>query len=270
MANTYLDSNGVSHFWEKIKSKFVPKETGKGLSTNDYTTAEKNKLAGIEAGANKYVHPSGTAKSSGLYKIAVDSSGHVSGASAVSKSDITGLGIPAQDTTYNYFTGAKAGEAGKPGLVPPPAKGEQGKVLCGNGEWEEINMYYAAETYTSGALHFTMGSRIITASIPAASGGNVGLMTGADKMKLDAFQSASEYALKSDITGIYKYKGSVPAASDLPSSGQEKGDVYNIEAASTYGAAGTNVAWDGEKWDALGGMFSVEAMTNADIDSICV
>lgn len=31
----------------------VDKETGKGLSTNDYTTAEKNKLAGIEAGANK-------------------------------------------------------------------------------------------------------------------------------------------------------------------------------------------------------------------------
>jgi len=32
-------------------SDYVLKETGKGLSTNDYTTAEKNKLAGIEAGA---------------------------------------------------------------------------------------------------------------------------------------------------------------------------------------------------------------------------
>lgn len=31
----------------------VDKIAGKGLSTNDYTTAEKNKLAGIEAGANK-------------------------------------------------------------------------------------------------------------------------------------------------------------------------------------------------------------------------
>lgn len=29
----------------------------KGLSTNDYTTTEKNKLSGIEAGANKYIHP---------------------------------------------------------------------------------------------------------------------------------------------------------------------------------------------------------------------
>ena len=32
-------------------------QSGKGLSTNDYTTTEKNKLAGIAAGANNYVHP---------------------------------------------------------------------------------------------------------------------------------------------------------------------------------------------------------------------
>jgi hypothetical protein len=36
----------------------VDKVTGKGLSTEDYTSAEKTKLTGIEAQANKYVHPS--------------------------------------------------------------------------------------------------------------------------------------------------------------------------------------------------------------------
>lgn len=36
----------------------VDKVTGKGLSSEDYTTAEKNKLAGIDTGANKYTHPS--------------------------------------------------------------------------------------------------------------------------------------------------------------------------------------------------------------------
>ncbi len=35
----------------------VEKVAGKGLSTNDYTTAEKNKLSGIEDGANNYTHP---------------------------------------------------------------------------------------------------------------------------------------------------------------------------------------------------------------------
>lgn len=78
----------------------VDKLVGKGLSTNDYTTAEKNKLATIAEGANKYVHPVYNEQSSGLYKIAVDSAGHVSGVWPVSKDDIVDLGIPAQDTVY--------------------------------------------------------------------------------------------------------------------------------------------------------------------------
>lgn len=53
----YLDLSGVQHLWEKIVGKFVAKEEGKGLSTNDYTTEEKTKLEGIAEGANNYVHP---------------------------------------------------------------------------------------------------------------------------------------------------------------------------------------------------------------------
>ncbi len=78
----------------------VDKLVGKGLSTNDYTTAEKNKLATIAEGANKYVHPVYNKQPSGLYKIAVDLTGHVSGVWPVSKDDIVALGIPAQDTVY--------------------------------------------------------------------------------------------------------------------------------------------------------------------------
>lgn len=87
----------------------VDKVAGKGLSTNDYTTAEKTKLAGIAEGANKYVHPNYTAKTSGLYKVTVDATGHVSAVAAVTKGDITALGIPGQDTTYPEATTAKAG-----------------------------------------------------------------------------------------------------------------------------------------------------------------
>ena len=52
----YLDYDGLLYFWGKIKDKLnnkVDKVEGKGLSTNDYTTAEKDKLAGIASGANK-------------------------------------------------------------------------------------------------------------------------------------------------------------------------------------------------------------------------
>ena len=63
--------------------------------------ASMKKLKGIDEGANKYTHPSHTARASGLYKITVDSLGHVIAVSAVQKSDITSLGIPSSDTTYS-------------------------------------------------------------------------------------------------------------------------------------------------------------------------
>lgn len=48
-----------------------------------------------------YTHPAHAAKQSGLYKVTVDAEGHVSATTPVEKADITGLGIPAQDTTYS-------------------------------------------------------------------------------------------------------------------------------------------------------------------------
>lgn len=59
-----LDENGLAHLWQRIKllvtnnvSNKVDKVSGKGLSTNDYTNAEKTKLAGIAEGAQKNVQP---------------------------------------------------------------------------------------------------------------------------------------------------------------------------------------------------------------------
>lgn len=72
-------------------------ETTAGLMPPSAVT----KLKGIDEGANKYTHPTHTARASGLYKITVDSLGHVIAVSAVQKSDITNLGIPDSDTTYD-------------------------------------------------------------------------------------------------------------------------------------------------------------------------
>jgi len=46
----FLDNEGLAYLWQKIKGAFVTKETGKGLSSNDFTDAEKAKLAGLDAG----------------------------------------------------------------------------------------------------------------------------------------------------------------------------------------------------------------------------
>lgn len=50
----YLDENGLTYYHSKIKTLLngkVDVVSGKGLSTNDYTTSEKNKLNGIATGA---------------------------------------------------------------------------------------------------------------------------------------------------------------------------------------------------------------------------
>lgn len=72
-------------------------ETTAGLMPSSAVT----KLKGIAEGANKYIHPEHTARASGLYKITVDSLGHVIAVSVVQKSDITNLGIPDSNTTYD-------------------------------------------------------------------------------------------------------------------------------------------------------------------------
>lgn len=48
MAKKYIDQNAFLYIWQKITNIFVKKESGKGLSTNDYTTEDKNKLAQLE------------------------------------------------------------------------------------------------------------------------------------------------------------------------------------------------------------------------------
>ena len=90
-------------------SGYVQKESGKSLMTE----AERVKLANIAAGANAYTHPTYTARTSGLYKVTVDATGHVSAVTAVTKADITGLGIPAQDTTYPLASSTQDGRMSK-------------------------------------------------------------------------------------------------------------------------------------------------------------
>lgn len=398
MAN-FLNEDGVLYLWSKIKSHVssaistkVDKVSGKGLSTNDYTTTEKNKLAGITSGAEVNVQSdwSVTDTASDAFIKNKPTSLPANGGNAATVNGHTvNANVPANakftDTTYSDMTGATSSADGTHGLVPAPAKGNQAKYLRGDGTWQTPpNTTYSV---FKGATHAANGSSglvpapnmaaydggyflgadgtwksaditMVTESgetmfsilvhhlngdstqviIPSASGslagvmsaadktkldgiatgankyvhpttsGNKhipsggssgqilrwsadgtavwgadnnttysdatqsthGLMSTADKKKLDAFGAASTYALKSDITNMYKYKGSVTDASKLPTSGQTVGDVYNIEAASAYGGAGMNVAWNGSAWDPLGEIFTITAITNAKIDEICV
>ena len=93
---------------------------------------------------------------------------------------------------------------------------------------------------------------------PVTSGG----IATALASKLDSSTADSTYAKKTDITNVYKYCGSVATYSALPSTGLTAGDVYNVE------ADGMNYAWTGTAWDALGAVFTITSISNAEIDTI--
>ena len=101
------------------------------------TPQDKIKLDGIAAGANNYVHPSYTPAVSGLYKITVDSTGHVSSVTLVTKQDLLDLGIADGDNVYTDFTGASADSDGTNGLVPKPVAGQENYFLAGDGTWKQ-------------------------------------------------------------------------------------------------------------------------------------
>ena len=92
--------------------------TNPSASTDNFVEISSSLALGTTAssafrgdyGQTAYNHATETksgAKSSGLYKISVTAQGHVGGATAVTKADITALGIPAQDTTYTANSGIK-------------------------------------------------------------------------------------------------------------------------------------------------------------------
>lgn len=97
------DLTGQVLVLEKTK---VNKVEGKGLSTNDYTTPEKNKLAAIEAEANKYVLPAATASALGGVKIGSNITLADGGTISITKANVTSaLGV---DPTTTYVK--KAGD----------------------------------------------------------------------------------------------------------------------------------------------------------------
>lgn len=126
---SWLDRAGAVHLWKTIEAMLgtkVDKIEGFGLSSNDYTTEEKEKLAtladpdvattennglmssadkakldGIEAGANNYTHPAYEAKQAGLYRISVDNTGHVATADKMTSEELAAEGVSPADHTHD-------------------------------------------------------------------------------------------------------------------------------------------------------------------------
>lgn len=248
---------------------------------------------------NNYTHPSYTAKSSGLYKVTVDATGHVSAATAVAKSDITTLGIPAQDTTYSDFTGATSSANGTHGLVPAPSTTQSAAILRGNGNWTNLefvtnhihphclpaNSDEANNVYLSIFDGQTDENLCIGAfgCIDAATTSTAGVMSAEDKTKLDKLVFDSSNLIDSsilpsyvdDVIEAYPRSGQTALSSAWLATGSasgtvitpETGKIYVLMADSGDYAANTQFRWGGTSYVKLadGGVSSI---TNAEIDTI--
>lgn len=126
---SWLDRAGAVHLWKTIEAILgtkVDKIEGFGLSSNDYTTEEKKKLASlsdpdvattennglmssadkakldsIEEGANNYTHPVYEEKQAGLYRISVNNTGHVATADKMTADELKAEGVSPADHTHD-------------------------------------------------------------------------------------------------------------------------------------------------------------------------
>lgn len=177
----------------------VDKVDGKGLSTEDYTTAEKTKLAGVEAGANAYTLPAATSGALGGVK---------QGANVSIAADGT---LSATDTTYSAATQSAAGlmsaeDKTKLDEIPSLSAGRYIQLFSTGGvsnpglqisstapqilQGTNVSLAEDSEscTVTVSATDTTYSPAVASRS---GVGGSDGLMSAGDKEKLDGISTAA-------------------------------------------------------------------------------
>lgn len=144
LAQEILDRTQADTTINNNVSSKVDKVEGKGLSTNDYTTPEKNKLAAIEAEANKYVLPAATASALGGVKIGSNITLADGGTISITKNNVTSaLGV---DPTTSYVK--KAGDTMTGTLTSASATGSI--VFKGTENSDITNIYKSGGNLSEG------------------------------------------------------------------------------------------------------------------------
>lgn len=299
MATKFLDSEGLLYFWQKIKNTFVPStrtvngkalsadvtlsasdvgavatQSGKGLSTNDYTTTEKNKLAGIATGAEVNVQADWnvTDTSSDAYiknKPTIPSGVVVDTALSSTSTN------PVQNKVINTALSGKASTdvatTSANGLMSTTDKTKLDGVSTGANK--------AEITVVSGGSSGAQG--IYSLKIDSHSWGFYDLInhgTAGGTCPLDANGKVDASYLPSyvdDVIEAYARSGQTALSSTWLATGSASGTVITPEAGKIYVlmadsgdySANTQFRWGGSAYVKLndGGVSSI---TNAEIDTI--
>lgn len=240
----YLDENGLLYFWQKVKTALAGKEPAittknTAFNKNFETTASNIKMNGTASAGSSdnvaradHVHPSDSGK--------LGTSGN--------GSNVT-VAFTAATTRANIATNEKL------------------SVIMGKlAKWfADLKTVSFSGSYNDLSDKPTIPTKISELSNDSDFVDLDGLNTWANNTLPEyGYQTAAQVqsAINTAVSAVYKYKGSKATAADLPSTGNTVGDVWNVT------STGMNYVWTGSEWDALGSDLNIDAITNAEIDTI--
>lgn len=257
----------AQQFYARLKGIFVQKETGKGLSTNDYTTADKDKLAGIANGAQANVLEA--VKVNGTAQTITDKAVNITVPTAVSQLTndsgfITSADVPegaAASTSTPLMDGVASA-----GTETAFARGDHRHPSDSSKQDTISDLATIRSGAAAGAKAYQKPSTGIPdtdlSSAVQASLGKADTAVQPGVLGDYATTAAMQTAINTAVASAYIYKGSVANYAALPASGQTTGWVYNVE------DTGMNYAWNGSAWDALGMTLNIETLQDSEIDTI--
>lgn len=260
-----LGENGLLYFWQSIKQKFatkaeVPTKTSQLTNDSKFITsadipegaAASNtppKMDGVATpGTEKtfargdHIHPTDTSR--------LSTTGDASNTSATFNPAEARTAITSGEKLTTIFGKIAKYMADFGGLAFKTTVAKTD--LAGDVQTSLNKADSALQSYTE--TDPTVPEWAKAPTKPTYTAQEIGALTTSDADKI--------YAKKEDITNVYKYKGSKPTFAELPKSGNTIGDVWNVEENDM------NYGWTGSVWDPLGNLFTLDFITNGEIDQI--
>ena len=262
----YLDDNGLLYFWGKLKALLAGKADASSVPTK---TSDLTNDSGFITGADV---PEGAAASATTPKM--DGTASVGTETAFARGDHRHPSDTSKQDVINDLSDIRSGAAAgatayqKPGTgIPATDLAEAVQTSLG-----KANSALQQHQDISGLAPKASPALTGTPTAPTAAAG-----TNTTQIATTAFVKDAVDTAKADLAKAYHYKGSKATYANLPASGNQEGDVWNVEAAYGNYPPGTNWAWTGTAWDPLGGSVDlsgylqasdVTAVSNAEIDTI--
>lgn len=188
------------------------------FSDNTLTLTKGNFLTSHQDISGKVDKINVEAKTIGLYKIAYNDQGQVTSSAAVTKTDITNLGIPTSDTTYTFAEGTVNGAFS----VTPSGEEAQSVKIHGLG----------SAAYTDSSAYATAAQGTLAQNAMPKSGGTfTGAVSGVAPTA-DTNLTTKKYVddtIAAQVAALFKFKGTKDTVADLPESNNTIGDVWHIE-----------------------------------------